>query len=123
MNYWTSWLGDVLKELVNNASVSAVNKTGEVVLGAARNEVPLDEGPLLHSGIVIMAKANVPACCITFGGGPGTGYPVIPYAIKWHEHTANFQHGRKAFYLRDPFNRLAKSSLESFMKEEMRRFM
>jgi hypothetical protein len=123
MNGWTRWFGDEVKRLTNEACCKAVQKTGEVVLAAAKNEVPLDEGTLKDSGIVIMAAGNEPACCITFGGGQGTGFPIVPYAIRWHEHTANFQHGRKAFYLRDPFNRLAKQKLEEFIKEEMRNFL
>ena len=120
---WTKWYGELAKTLVNQANVVAVNKTGECVLSVAKTQVPLNEGILEKSGIVIMAAGNVPACCITFGGGTGTGYPIVPYAIRWHENTANFQHGRKSFYLRDPFNMIAAKKLKEFIKDEMRRFM
>ena len=121
---WSTWNGDQLIELTNRAACEAVKKTGNVVLTVAKQEVPLDESPLMRSGIVIMAGNNIPACCITFGGGAGTGYPIIPYALRWHENQArHFQHGRKRFYLRDPFNRLARNTLERALEQECRGFM
>ena len=116
---WNNWRGSELERLIKQAAIRAVNKTGEVVLEASRREVPLDEGILQHTGIVIMASGNIPACVVCYGGGSGTGFPIIPYAIRWHEEQANFQHGRKRFYLRDPFNRLAKTTLQKALKEEI----
>jgi len=121
---WTNWRGDELLSLVNGALRKAAEKTGNVVLQVSKGEVPLDESPLMRSGIVIMAASNVPACCITYGGGAGTGFPVIPYAVKWHEKQArHFQHGRKRFYLRDPFVRLSKVTFQSSILTETRGFM
>ena len=120
---WENWRGNLLINLVNQAAINGVKKTGELILFEAKKEVPLDEGTLQRTGIVIMAAGNIPACVITFGGGEGTGFPIIPYAIRWHEQNANFQHGRKRFYLRDPFNRLVEKTLKRFLKEEMRIFM
>lgn len=120
---WQNWRGNELINLIGNAAVNAVKKTGEIVIEAGKREVPLDEGILQHTGIVVMAANNLPACCATFGGGPGTGFPVIPYAIRWHEEQANFQHGRKRFYLRDPFNRLAERTLQNALLQEMGSFL
>lgn len=116
---WENWRGDELVDLVNNGAIRAIKKTGEVILESAKREVPHDEGTLERTGIVIMATGNIPACVITFGGGIGTGFPIIPYAIRWHEEQANFQHGRKRFYLRDPLVRLAKSTLEAALLQEV----
>jgi hypothetical protein len=116
---WENWRGDLLINLVNQAAINGVKKTGEVILEEAKKEVPLDEGILQHTGIVIMASGNIPACVVSFGGGNGTGFPIVPYAIRWHEEQANFQHGRKRFYLRDPFNRLVQSTLQTALMQEM----
>jgi len=43
--------------------------------------------------------------CLSAGGGNGTGFQKVPYAIKWHEEEANFQKGRKNNYVRDPVKR------------------
>lgn len=110
---WRNWRGDQLIRLINRGAVNAVEDTGNIIIEASKREVPLDEGTLRNTGIVIMAPGNIPAGCVTFGGGSGTGFPIIPYALRWHQVSANFQHGRKRFYLRDPFNRLAKSTLQA----------
>jgi hypothetical protein len=116
---WRNWRGAQLVRIIENAAVKAVKDTGEIILRAAESEVPLDEGTLRNTGIVIMAPGGLPSGCVTFGGGSGTGFPIIPYALRWHQVSANFQHGRKRFYLRDPFNRLAKSTLESRLAERL----
>lgn len=116
---WRRWNGYRIMSQVEEAAIKAVDKTGHVILTAAKQEVPLDEGFLLRSGIVIIRHDNVPIAIISFGGGPGTGHPEIPYAIKWHEQQANFQHGRKWKYLKDPFNRLASKTLIQALKDEM----
>jgi hypothetical protein len=120
---WENWRGDELMRLLNDGAVKAVSKTGEVILAAGKTEVAHDEGTLESTGIVVMAANNIPACVVTFGGGPGTGFPIVPYAIKWHEKQANFQRGRKWKYLRDPVNRLAESTLQAALLHEMGLFL
>jgi hypothetical protein len=117
---WTRWNGPQIVRNVENASIRAVEKTGYVVLTASKQQVPLDEGFLLRSGIVIVKHENIPIAIICFGGGPGTGHPRIPYAVRWHETQANFQHGRKWKYLKDPFNQLASRTLIEALKQELR---
>lgn len=109
---WDSWNGDEVMNIVNTNFRSSINATLETILTVSQSEVPLDEGPLQHSGVVVMASGNKPAGAVCYGGGTGTGRSIIPYAIKWHEKNANFQKGRKRFYLRDPFQRLALRELE-----------
>lgn len=116
---WTRWNGRNIDNLIEGACIRAVDKTGHVILTAAKQQVPLDEGFLLRSGIVIIKYDNVPIGIVSFGGGPGTGHPKIPYAIRWHETQANFQHGRKWKYLKDPFNRLASGTLMQALKNEI----
>ncbi len=118
---WRNWRGRQLLSAVDAAGREAVRKTCYVVLEAAKQEVPLDEGTLMRSGMVLMAPDNSPQGLICFGGGAGTGHPVIPYAVRWHETPANFQRGRKRFYLRDPFNRLVGPTLTTALGQELGR--
>jgi hypothetical protein len=121
-NGWTSWRGSGIVDQMKSAAYKAVEKTANIVLEASKTQVPFDEGILSKTGVVIMAANKAPQGVICYGGGPGTGRPKIPYAIRWHEHQANFQHGRKRFYLRDPFNKLALRTLKDALKNEMRGF-
>lgn len=116
---WIKWNGDIVKEKVVEANLKAVNFTANKVLAAAKSEAPLDEGTLSASGMVVTRKLKSPVAAVCFGGGRGTGLPRIPYAIRWHETQANFQHGRKWKYLKDPYNRLASSTFTEAIKREM----
>ena len=64
----------------------AVADTCYIVLEAAKQQVPHDEGTLMRSGMVVMAPEPDPAGVICFGGGPGTGHPIVSYAIRWREN-------------------------------------
>jgi hypothetical protein len=115
---WKNWRGDELLRKLDDAAKQAVRNTCEVVLEAAKQEVPHDEGTLERSGRVIMAPEE-PAGVICFGGGEGTGHPIVSYAVRWHENNARFQKGRKRFYLRDPYNRLAAPTLKKALEMEL----
>ena len=123
MNGWTRWNGDTISRNIDNAGLTAVDKTAHLVLSASIQEVPLDEKTLMKSGIVIIKHERVPIAIISFGGGPGTGHPIVPYAIRWHETKANFQHGRKWKYLKDPLDRLASRALREFLRQEIGRVL
>lgn len=117
---WTYWRGEELKANMFKAEFSAVKKTCDAILEIAKNEVPLDEGTLMRSGVVLMAPQALAASgIISFGGGPGTGHPIIPYAKRWHENSANFQRGRKRFYLKDPLNKYASAILKKALEQEI----
>lgn len=116
---WRNWRGNDLIREMQRGTVRAIKNTGEIILKESKSEVPLDEGPLRDSGIVIMAPGGLPQGIICFGGGPGTGSPLIPYAIRWHEEQANFQHGRKWHYLRDPVVRLGARTLQEQLGREL----
>lgn len=121
---WTRWNGTQINQKIKEASNKSVEKTCEVILSAAVRQVPLDEGILQRTGIFkVRIEGDVIIGIISFGGGQGTGHPIVPYAIRWHEVQANFQHGRKWKYLSDPYNQLATNTLKSFMLHELRRVM
>lgn len=121
---WKYWRGDDLMYRVDEAGREAVKHTCYIVLEAAKQEVPHDEGTLMRSGMVIMApRGEGPAGVICFGGGLGTGHPIVPYAKRWHENSANFQKGRKRFYLRDPVNRLGEQTLRRALEMELGRVL
>lgn len=110
---WKNWRGPEVKLVTKIATRQSVMDTGAKILEASQAEVPLRDAFLLRSGVVVMAPGEVAEGCVSYGGGPGTGTgnPIIPYARRWHENSANFQRGRKRFYLKDPFNRLVGSTL------------
>ena len=117
---WKTWRGPEVKLKMTKANRAAVHNTGAVVLAAAQVEVPLRDAYLLRSGKVFMAPGGRPEGSISFGGGEGTGMPRIPYARRWHENDARFQRGRKKRYLADPFNRLARSTLQRELESQGR---
>jgi hypothetical protein len=113
---WRYWRGNQIINRTTEIVKDSINKALEDTLQESQSEVPLDEGILQHSGCVIMNSGSNPGGCVCYGGGAGTGFPIVPYAIRWHETQANFQHGRKRFYLRDPFNRVALRSFENNLR-------
>ena len=116
MSVWRNWIGDSVTRMVEEALHKAQVDSGEIILAASKQEVPLDESTLQKSGMVIKKGNDV---IISYGGGAGTGFPIVPYAIRWHETQANFQHGRKWKYLRDPFNRLIINTYSNAIQRRM----
>ena len=98
---WKRWNGPRLQTRFNEATDRAMEQALEVVGGVSDQQVPHDEGTLQQSKTIRVVNG---VGKIGYGGGPGTGWPVVPYAIKWHETPANFQKGRKHNYLREPFH-------------------
>lgn len=124
MNGWSEWKADLITKLFEKEIYDSIEETCHVVLSASKNQVPLKDSFLLKSGIVkIINQNNKVIGIISYGGGPGTGRPDVPYAIRWHETQANFQHGRKWHYLSDPLRQLGPRTLESFLREKMRRIL
>lgn len=112
---WKKFNTSVAVRAVNEAQARAVSKTLDVIGEAARQQVPLDEGTLANT---LHTEVRDGVGVISFGGGEGTGMPRVPYAIRWHEDTANFQRGRKSQYLRDPFNALVSPTYARFIAQE-----
>lgn len=99
------------------ASDAAVRKALTVVGEQADREVPHDTGALSRTRVI---KVEHGSGVISYGGGKGTGFTKIPYAVRWHEEDANFQKGRKKNYLRDPFNKLAARKYKQALRQEGR---
>lgn len=112
---WRSWRGGVAKKLMAEASDKAVQGTLAVVGEQADSQVPHDTGDLSRTRFI---KVKNGKGLISYGGGPGTPFKRVPYAVRWHENSANFQKGRKKRYLADPFNRYAKPTLKKLMQLE-----
>lgn len=118
---WKKWRGNALNRLTEQATSKAINRAAEATLEVALNEVPLDEGTLSESGIVLQNPTNSTEYAVSFGGGGKTGFAVVPYAVKWHETPANFQNGRKHNYLRDPIKTFAPGAVKSELQKELRK--
>jgi len=116
---WKNWRGPEIIKKINEATIKSIKNTGNIILKECKKEVAHDEGILEKTGIVIMAPGNIPQGIISFGGGSGTGFPIIPYAVRWHEEQANFQHGRKWHYVRDPVLRLGSNTLKDQLRKEL----
>ena len=112
---WKTWHGIRVEAQVRKALMdsleSAMGRVGDV----ADQQVPHDEGWLQSSKTILRddIKGKV---SIGYGGGGNSGFPPVPYAVRWHEVPANFQKGRKHNYLRDP----VKSELPKGMVFEFR---
>jgi hypothetical protein len=112
---WITWHGDRVIQRFRQASMDALESAVERVGQVSDQQVPHDEGWLQASKTIIRddAKGQV---AIGYGGGGNSGFPEVPYAVKWHEIPANFQKGRKHNYLRDP----VKTELPKWIRHEFR---
>ena len=99
---WKSFHGNRLIQLTESAMADSVMEAVEAIGAISDQQVPHDEGVLQGSKTIKANPQNKLEVAISYGGGAGTGHPIVPYAVKWHEEDANFQKGRKRNYLRDP---------------------
>jgi hypothetical protein len=114
---WKDWKGVQAEKMFVDYSNKVVDQALQAVGTLSDQQVPHDEGTLSISRTV---KVEDGVGKIGYGGGPGTGHPIVPYAIKWHEESANFQKGRKHNYLRDPFNQnFARLLRDAVIKEKL----
>ena len=113
---WKTWNGRTVLQAIDNAHAKSLKMASDEVMRHARQQVPFDTGHLARSGVVIQSAATPLQINISFGGGAGTGFPEVPYAIRWHETEANFQQGRKKNYLRDPFNERFESAYKKAVR-------
>lgn len=110
---WKRWRGNEAKRKMASANEKALYMTLSVVGGASNQQVPLDEGTLQESQYIAVEDG---VGLISYGGGVGTGFPRVPYAVRWHENSADFQKGRKKRYVADPFNQLADKTYKKSLK-------
>ena len=118
---WSKWNGTNLLINTRTAISKAVEDAAEVVKGVALQQVPHDEGTLSQSIDVTQNPNSELNYVIHAGGGPGTGFPRVPYAFRWHENPANFQKGRKSKYIRDPLFMQGPPALSRNLLRELRK--
>lgn len=87
-----NWDADVLQARLITGKRQALRNAGNYILDESRKQVPLRTGALMRSGAVDASDEEVTVSYDT------------PYAVRWHEHDANFQRGRKKKYLEDVIN-------------------
>lgn len=92
MSVTAKWYPEKALAIVQTGGEQAVRACAQFLLDESRKQVPIDTGALSRSG------------AIDVQGLQGTVSYDTPYAVRWHEHNANFQRGRKSHYLSDPCN-------------------
>lgn len=85
----------LIKNVTNKSRKKAVWSALDYLAATSKQQVPLDQGPLMNSCYVDVAE----------DGSSGTVSYDTPYAVVQHENTwYHHQRGRKAKYLEDPVN-------------------
>lgn len=112
MSGWIKWNGASVEKQFTSASSNAVLRALEDTGKAADQQVPHDEGTLQGTKTILQDSSDPLIWYIGYGGGGVSGFPKVPYAIRWHETPANFQKGRKHNYLRDPVKTVLPGSLK-----------
>ena len=118
---WKAFHGRRLIQRTEDAMADGVMNATEAIGAISDQQVPHDEGTLQGSKSIKANPRNRMQVAISYGGGAGTGFPRVPYAVKWHENDANFQKGRKSNYLRDPVFQNGPSILRNHLQQQARR--
>ena len=118
---WKSFHGRRLIQRTEDAMADGVMNATEAIGAISDQQVPHDEGTLQGSKSIKANPRKRMQVAISYGGGAGTGFPRVPYAVKWHENDANFQKGRKSNYLRDPVFQNGPSILRNHLQQQARR--
>ncbi len=113
---WENWKGDKLIRDTESGMEDALMSGLENVGSEADQQVPHDKGWLQRSK-TIKKDPNSLKAYIGYGGGGVSGYPIVPYALKWHEVPASFQKGRKNNYLRDPIKQSKRLVFSEIVKK------
>ena len=117
---WKNWRGKELRGLAEQKASEALYKAAQATGAVSDQQVPHDEGTLQNSKFIAVNPNNKLEVVISYGGGQGTGYPRVPYAVRWHENAANFQKGRKKNYLRDPIKNFAPKAVKKELQKAMK---
>lgn len=100
---------ELAKQILKKNGQQGIRDCANLLLEESRKQVPLDSGALSRSG-----KVSPPEGLTT------TVSYDTPYAVRWHETNANFQHGRKMKYLEDPCNDPAlKARMLEYLKNDI----
>ena len=105
---YVNWYPEVAIEILKAGGEKAIYQAANYLLDESRKQVPHDQGILEGTGT---ALADGFSATVSYD---------TPYAIRWHEHNANFQRGRKMKYLEDPCNSPAvKARIIEFLQENI----
>lgn len=115
---WKTWHGAKISLLTTEAVAKANEATLETIGSAVDQNIPHDEGDLMRSKYI---EVDYNDGMISYGGGPGTGHPKVPYAVRWHENSANFQKGRKSRYLADSYNQVGPRAYKNALTQALRK--
>lgn len=116
---WVRYHGKALKKLTDRQVEQALVETASATKGEVLKQVPLDEGTLQDTVMWKVNPNNRKEVAISAGGGFGTPFTEVPYALKWHEQPANFQHSRKHNYIRDPVNNFTPRALKKVLTKKL----
>lgn len=110
--YRMEWDGDRIAALLDGDLADGLGDAAEHLLGTANELVPLDEGPLMHSGVADVDRSSLRAA---------VSYDT-PYAVRQHEEM-DYRHapGRSAKYLEIPFHAEREVMLELMAARARRR--
>lgn len=103
---WIEWNGSQVLDKFTEECSEAMEAAGHVMSEQVLQEIPHDTGYLSESVQVRIDPDNPLTVHVAAGGGGSSGFPVVPYAVKWHEQEANFQKGRKSQYILDPLKQV-----------------
>lgn len=92
LQFRAEWHLDRALAIVEAQGEKAVRDCAQYLLDQSKMQVPHDTGTLEGTGAVDSHGLQATVSYDT------------PYAVRWHEHNANFQRGRKMKYLEDPCN-------------------
>ena len=99
---------EIARLVLKHGGEKGVRDCANLLLAESREQVPLDTGALSRSGTVDSEGLSATVSYDT------------PYAVRWHENDANFQHGRKKKYLEDPCNDPAlKARMLDYLKNDI----
>lgn len=116
MSGWKTWRGNEIMQGVKQNTEQALKIAAEVTGEQSDQLVPLDTGQLKSSKVISIGDMKV---VISYGYGNTTGKPEIPYAVKWHEVSADFQRGRQKNYLRKPMKTTAPGALRKALIKQL----
>lgn len=108
-----TWNGPAVERELRQAAARGVFLAAEYVLGEANNVVPLDESPLMHSGVASVDEPSL----------TGMVSYDTPYAVRQHEDlTYRHAPGRTAKYLERPLN-ASRAEVLALIAAQLRRAM
>ncbi|MBK3631562.1 hypothetical protein JHN52_01020 [Streptomyces sp. MBT97] len=113
MSFRLTWHGPAVERELKQGAARGLLLAAEHVLGVSNEVVPLDESPLMHSGVASVEESSL----------TGMVSYDTPYAVIQHENL-RFRHapGRTAKYLENSLNG-ARTEVLALITAQMRRAM